>query len=69
MDFGFGFSFYYLSDAANWNTTGEGLFGGGTAGGFIPVNPGVNGAFIVIEVTSEDGTAVNTYAVLCSVGE
>jgi hypothetical protein len=67
IDFGFGMS-YYLSGAANWNTTGQGLFNGGTAG-YVTVNPGVNGALIFIEVTSQDGTAVNTYAVTCAVGE
>lgn len=66
MDFGFGMS-YYLSDAANWNTTGQGLFVGGLAAYFVPVNPGVDGALIFIEVTSEDGTAVNIYAISCSV--
>jgi hypothetical protein len=70
MDFGFGFGMsYYLSDDGNWNTTGQGLFGGGLAAYFVPVEPGVNGAFIVIEVTSQDGTTVNTYAVSCTVGE
>jgi hypothetical protein len=69
MDFGFGFPFYYISGDANWNTTGQDLFKGGMAGGFISVPAGVNGAFIVIEVTSEDGTTVNTYAVSCAVGD
>jgi hypothetical protein len=65
----FGGMFYYLSGDANWNTTGEGLFGGGMVAGFISVPAGVNDALIFIEVTSEDGTTVNTYAVSCSVGE
>jgi hypothetical protein len=71
MDFSFmGMGiFYYLSDAANWNTTGGGLFAGGMAAGFVSVAPGVNGALIFIEVTSEDGTTVNTYAISCAVGE
>jgi hypothetical protein len=68
MNFGFGMT-YYLSGDANWNTTGAGLFAGGTAAGFITVPPGVNGAVVFIEVTSQDGTTVNTYAVSCAVGE
>jgi hypothetical protein len=69
MSFMPGMAFYYLSDAANWNTTGQGLFGGGSAAGFISVDPGVNGAVVFIEVTSQDGTTVNTYAVSCTVSE
>jgi hypothetical protein len=68
MEF-YGMTFYYLGDPTSWNTTGEGLFAGGMAGGFIPVSPGVNGAVVFIEVTSQDGTAVTTYAVLCTVSD
>jgi hypothetical protein len=65
----FGMVFYYLSEAA-WNTTGQGLFGGGSfLYGMINVPAGVNGALIFIEVTSEDGTTVNTYAVSCAVSQ
>jgi hypothetical protein len=68
MEF-YGMTFYYLSEAA-WNTTGAGLFGGGSFFyGMINVPSGVNGALIFIEVTSQDGTAVNTYAVSCAVSE
>ncbi|MDR2477158.1 MAG: hypothetical protein LBD18_05165 [Treponema sp.] len=54
--------------AGTWNTTGAGLFAGGSAfGGFVTVDPGVNNALIFIEVTSENGIVVNVYAVSCRV--
>jgi hypothetical protein len=66
----FGMIFYYPSGDGNWNTTGQGLFGGGSfLYGMITVPAGVNGALIFIEVTSEDGTVVNTYAVSCAVSQ
>jgi hypothetical protein len=60
---------YYVSEAP-WNTTGEGLFVGGSFFfGFVTVPPGVNGALVFIEVTSQDGTTVNIYAVSCTVSD
>jgi hypothetical protein len=61
---------YYPS--GNWQTSGAGLFNGGTISLFngafnIPVTPGVNGAVIFIEVTSENGGIVNLYAISCQV--
>jgi hypothetical protein len=64
----FGFPSYLPS--GNWNTDGTGLFNGGSFFyDFAVAAPGVNGALIFVEVTSENGLTSNVYAVSCTVAD
>jgi len=62
--------FGYTINAANWNTTGAGLFDGFTVTTFFGptiIPAGVDGAYIFIEVSS--GTDIYHYVIVCSAGE